>query len=119
MFEVRMYKNKSLALILICFSCQAFGKITTEEKVANCENYAETAKQIMKDLSNGTSEEKLNDLYVDKNPDYLDGLRNGNFIKEAVSFKAASQEHDNVAKEFSKHIYVDCYKHATGKRSKL
>ncbi|WP_281961499.1 hypothetical protein [Vibrio parahaemolyticus] len=114
-----MYKNKFLTVLLIGFSFQAFGKITTEEKIANCENYAETAKQIMKDLSNGTSAEKLNDLYVNKNPDYLDGVRNGNFIKEAVSFKAANQEQANLAKEFSKHIYADCYKHATGKRSKL
>jgi len=119
MFEVRMYKNKVLAVLLIGFSCQAFGKITTEEKIASCENYAETARQIMKDLSKGTSEEKLNDLYVNKNPDYLDGLRNGNFIKEAVSFKAANQEKDNLAKEFSAHIYADCYKYAIGKRSKL
>ncbi|EGU0168194.1 hypothetical protein JFQ74_004073 [Vibrio parahaemolyticus] len=114
-----MYKNKVLAVLLIGFSFQAFGKISTEEKIANCENYAETAKQIMKDLSMGTSEEKLNDLYVTKNPDYLDGLRNGNFIKEAISFKASNQELDNVSKEFSAHIYADCYEYATGKRSKL
>lgn len=116
--------KKTLLLIsssLALLSYPAISKISTEQRILDCHDFSSTAQQIMEDYQNGMDSKKLSKLYVKANPDYIDGLRNENFIKQAL--KAGISENDadkkSKIKQFRKLIYDDCYREATGKRSKI